>query len=86
MKNRISSSQFSLWSQCPLRWKLNYVDDMRDFSGNIHTVFGSAMHTVLQTYLTTFYSKTITEADTLDLNDMLFTELKTEFMKVKDST
>ena len=86
MKNRISYSQFSLWSQCPLRWKLNYVDDMRDFSGNIHTVFGSAMHTVLQTYLTTFYSKTITEADTLDLNDMLFTELKNEFIKSKDSS
>ena len=83
MNNRISYSQYSMWSQCPLRWKLNYVEDMRDFRGNIHTVFGSAMHTVLQTYLTTFYSKTITEADLLDLNDMLFTELKNEFIESK---
>ena len=86
MKNRISYSQFSMWSQCPLRWKLNYVDKLKHFSGNIHTVFGSAMHTVLQTYLTTFYSKTITEADSLDLNDMLFTELKNEFTKSKESS
>ena len=86
MKNRISYSQFSMWNQCPLRWKLNYVDKLKTFSGNIHTIFGSAMHTVLQTYLTTFYSKTITEADSLDLDDMLFTELKNEFMKVKDDT
>jgi len=83
---RISYSQFGMWSQCPQRWKLNYIDDMRDFTGNIHTIFGSAMHTVLQTYLTTFYSKTITEADSLDLDDMLFTELKNEFMEVKDDT
>ena len=83
MNNRISYSQFSMWSQCPQRWKLNYVDKLKHFSGNIHTVFGSAMHTVLQTYLTTFYSKTITEADSLDLNDMLFTELKNEFIESK---
>jgi len=86
MKNKISYSQFSMWNQCPLRWKLNYVDKLKTFSGNIHTIFGSAMHTVLQTYLTTFYSKTISEADSLDLDDMLFTELKNEFMEVKDDT
>ncbi len=86
MKNRISYSQFSMWGQCPLRWKLNYVDKLKRFSGNIHTVFGSAMHTVLQTYLTTFYSKTITEADSLDLNDMLFTELKNEFIESKKTS
>jgi hypothetical protein len=86
MNNRISYSQFSMWSQCPQRWKLNYVDKLKHFSGNIHTVFGSAMHTVLQTYLTTFYSKTITEADSLDLNDMLFTELKNEFIESKKNS
>ena len=81
---KISYSQFGMWSQCPQRWKLNYVDDMRDFTGNIHTIFGSAIHTVIQEYLTTFFHKTIKEADSIDVNSRLLEELKIEFNKAKE--
>ena len=29
MGKRISYSQLSMFSECPLRWKLNYVDGLR---------------------------------------------------------
>lgn len=77
---RISYSQFSMWTQCPYKWKLNYIDEVGEFSDNIHTLFGTSMHEVLQTYLTTMYTDTIKAADSLDLNDMLLTQMKENFV------
>ena len=71
MSKNISYSQFSMWSKCPYRWKLNYIDKHRSFSDSIHTVFGTSMHEVFQTYLNVMYSRTIKEADSLDLNGLL---------------
>ena len=56
---RISYSQISMYSECPLHWKLNYVDKLKMFEHNIHLIFGSAMHEVLQTYLTVMYNDTM---------------------------
>ena len=33
---RISYSQLSMFSECPERWKLNYVDKLRVFETNIN--------------------------------------------------
>ena len=55
-----------MWTQCPYKWKLNYIDEVGEFSDNIHTLFGTSMHEVLQTYLTTMYTDTIKAADSLD--------------------
>ena len=75
MKN-ISYSQYSQWAVCPHRWKLNYIDKLRTFKGNIHTLFGSAMHDVLQTYLTVMYNDNIKKADALPLASMLLYRMK----------
>ena len=56
---RISYSQYSQWDVCPWKWKLNYVDKLSTFTDNIHTLFGTSMHEVLQTYLTVMYEDTI---------------------------
>ena len=77
---KISYSQFSMWTQCPYKWKLNYIDEVGEFSDNIHTLFGTSMHEVLQTYLTTMYTDTIKAADSLDLNNMLLTQMKENFV------
>ena len=45
---RISYSQLSMYGDCPLRWKLNYIDRLSIFESNIHLLFGTAMHEVLQ--------------------------------------
>ena len=50
-QSRISYSQLSMFSDCPLRWKLNYVDNLRISESNIYLIFGTAMHEVLQKYL-----------------------------------
>ena len=82
---RISYSQFSQWDQCPHKWKLMYVDNLRDFKGNIHTLFGTSMHEVLQTYLTVMYNDTIKMADALPLEDMLLKRMKDNYKKVVES-
>jgi hypothetical protein len=45
---KISYSQISMYNDCPLRWKLNYVDELKIRESSIHLIFGSAMHEVLQ--------------------------------------
>ena len=75
----ISHSQFTSYNECNLKWKLRYIDKLSLSGGNIHTLFGSAMHTVLQEYLVTMYNKSIVEADKLDLESMLKDEMIKEF-------
>ena len=82
---RISYSQFSQYDVCPYKWKLMYIDDMRDFKGNIHTLFGTSMHEVLQTYLTVMYNDTIKMADALPLDEMLLKRMKDNYKKVVES-
>jgi len=83
---KISYSQYSQWAVCPHRWKLMYIEDRRDFKGNIHTLFGSAMHDVLQMYLTVMYNDSIKKADSLPLSEMLLTRMKHYFSEIVDSS
>ena len=75
----ISHSQFTAYNECNLKWKLRYINQLSLSSGNIYTLFGSAMHTVIQEYLVTMYNKSIVEADKLDLKTMLKEEMVKEF-------
>ena len=77
--SRISYSQISMYNDCPFRWKLNYVDDLRIFESNIHLIFGTAMHEVLQTYLEVMYNDSIKNADLLPLEEMLKDKLIEQF-------
>ena len=75
----ISHSQFTAYNECNLKWKLRYIDKLSLSGGSIHTLFGSAMHTVLQEYLTTMYNKSIVEAERLKLDVMLKEQMIKEF-------
>ena len=79
---RISYSQYSQWDVCPWKWKLNYVDKLSTFTDNIHTLFGTSMHEVLQTYLTVMYEDTIKMADALPLQEMLLKRMKTNYSQI----
>lgn len=85
-RKTISYSQIMMYHTCPHRWYLNYVKKEGTFEENIHLLFGSAMHTVLQNYLYAMYNKSIKDADALNLEEMLFTELKKEFSRVVDKS
>ena len=80
---RISYSQLSMFNDCPLRWKLNYVDKLSISESNIYLVFGTAMHEVIQTYLDIMYNNSVKNAEKLDLNKMLFDNMCEEFKKAK---
>ena len=80
--NKISYSQYSMWAQCPHRWKTAYIDGQREFSDNIHTLFGTSMHEVIQTFLTVMYNDTAKMAEALPLEDMLRTRMKRNFENV----
>ena len=81
---RISYSQYSQWSNCPHKWKLNYIDKLSQFTDSIHTMFGTSMHEVLQTYLTVMYNDTVKMADALPLEDMLLHRMKFNYTKIME--
>ncbi len=79
---KISYSQYNQWVTCPYKWKLNYIDELRQFTDSIHTMFGTSMHEVLQTYLTVMYNDTAKMADALPLDKMLLHRMKTNYTDI----
>jgi hypothetical protein len=67
----VSYSQLSMFNECPKKWSLQYKEGHKQFTSSIHTVFGTAFHEVLQSYLTTMYEKSGAEADRLNTSEML---------------
>ena len=82
---RVSYSQYSTWKSCPHKWELAYKDKLSEFNENIHLLFGTSMHYVLQEYLKVVYSKTAGEADALNLNEMLFDKMKEVYLESKSN-
>ena len=78
---QVSYSQYSLWNSCPYQWKLQYVDKIKTSEPSIHTIFGSAMHEAIQTYLGCMYNFTIKEADEQDIEDLLRRKMKEFYQK-----
>ena len=81
---RISYSQYNQWVTCPHKWKLNYIDELGEYTDSIHTLFGTSMHEVLQTYLTIMYNDTIKMADALPLDEMLLHRMKTNYTQIME--
>ena len=81
---KISYSQYNQWITCPYKWKLNYIDKLGVFTDSIHTMFGTSMHEVLQTYLTIMYNDTVKMADALPLEKMLLTRMKRNYQQIME--
>ena len=77
--NRISYSQLSMFSDCPHRWKLNYIDKLSVSEPSIHLLFGTAMHEVLQSYLEIMYYDTVKNANKLNLEQRLHDKMIERF-------
>jgi hypothetical protein len=80
----VSYSQLSIFSNCPHQWGLRYRDGHKVYTPSIHAVFGTALHTTIQHYLTLFYDESVAAADRLDLSSLLKTSLKTEYLASKE--
>lgn len=73
--NKVSYSQYTTWANCPESWRLKYVEGHKIDDSSIHTIFGTAMHEVIQEWLDTLFNKSETFANGIDLDD----NLKTKF-------
>lgn len=78
---KVSYSQYTMWANCPQQYKLAYIDKLGESTSNINTIFGSAMHEVLQHYLTVFFGVSKKQANQLDLKAMLLDSLRAHFVK-----
>jgi len=82
---RISYSQWAMYSKCPRQWKLSYIDKLSVFTHSVATCFGTAFHETLQEYLTVMYTKSVKEANDINLRKTLTENLKQEYISaVKD--
>ena len=73
-----------MFSECPQRWKLNYIDKLRVSEPSIHLLFGTAMHEVIQTWLEVMYHDSIKNANKLNLEQRLHDKLIEGFKKAKE--
>ena len=80
-QKNISYSQMSIFRGCPYRWKLQYKDKIKRFSSSIHTVFGTAIHEVIQHYLDIMYETSGAEADRIDLEELFQEKFIGEYNK-----
>ena len=79
---RVSFSQYSLWASCPQQYKLKYIDELSQSTSNIHLVFGTAMHEVLQHYIDICLRISKSEADrSVNLKNMLTEKLREQYLK-----
>lgn len=66
-----------MWANCPLQWKLRYIDGFKSDSG-IELVFGTSIHDTVQHWLTILYSESPLRARTFDMHAMF----KERFMEL----
>ena len=83
--SRISYSQLSMFSECPHRWKLNYVDKLKVSESNIYLIFGTAMHEVLQKYLEVMYYDTAKRADMIGYDRVLREKMVEGFKQAEEA-
>jgi len=48
IRKHISFSELKIWNECPYKHKLVYLEKVKEFKGNEHTAFGTAMHHVCE--------------------------------------
>jgi CRISPR/Cas system-associated exonuclease Cas4 (RecB family) len=77
----ISFSQWSQYLTCKHRWALNYIHNLQEYTPSIHTVFGTALHETVQTWLEVLYQSTAKAAGELDLEELLLQQMKEVYSK-----
>lgn len=83
-QHSVSYSQLQTYLGCPHKWQLQYKDNLGIQDYNIHMIFGSALHEVLQKYLTIMYDTSGAEADRFEIDEFFkeqFFEIYNENLK-----
>jgi hypothetical protein len=74
-KRVVSFSQYSMWSSCKKKYKLQYIDKLAKSGGNIHSVFGTSMHETIQSFLKVMYGESKKAALNINLDNLLYENL-----------
>jgi hypothetical protein len=83
-KNKhISYSQLSVFATCQKQWADRYIKGLAPFNPNIHTVFGSAFHETIQSWLEVLYHDKVKTANEMDLDSLLYENMMKEYKKSK---
>jgi hypothetical protein len=77
----VSYSQFSMWTSCPHKWYLTYVENKQPYQASIHTVFGTAFHETMQDYITVMYNESGAAADKMDLIELFQSKFSEVYSK-----
>jgi hypothetical protein len=80
----ISYSQTLSYNTCPHQWALKYVKQLQEYKPSIHTVFGTAVHEVMQEWLTELYDGTVKKATEMDLEANLLEKMQTIYFQEKE--
>ena len=85
-EKNVSASQFMMFSDCEHKWKLSYIDKLSAYSPSVHTVFGTAMHEVIQEWLGVLYNQTAKKASEMDLRALLKVTFREVYEKERKKT
>jgi hypothetical protein len=77
----ISYSQFSMYSECPRKWELQYPLKIKIPTPSVFLIFGTSLHEILQHYLTTYYNQSGVIADQINTSEMFEDKLREEYAK-----
>jgi hypothetical protein len=64
-KKGVSYSQFSIYSECPYRWYLQYIKKEKGLP-SINFTFGTSIHETIQEYLKKMFDESVAEANRWD--------------------
>lgn len=79
----ISYSSISTFNKCPKLWELQYLRNKIPFTQTIYTVFGTAMHETIQTWLETMYHDSVKASNELNIHQLLYTNLIKAYKSAK---
>ena len=80
-QHSVSYSQLQTYLSCPHKWQLQYKDNVGMFDYNIYMIFGSALHEVLQKYITMIYEESGASADRFEIEEYF----KKKFFEIYDT-
>lgn len=78
---RISYSQISLFKKCPLAWKIKYVDNIKFSKASKYTMFGRAIHELIQERIKNYYTD---RKKDVDYKALLLDKIIDEYNKEKE--
>jgi len=81
----ISYSQTLSYSTCPHQWSLSYIKKLKIQKPSIHLIFGTALHEVMQAWLTELYDGMVKKSNEMDLAGMLYDRLFDLYTQEKDN-